>query len=253
MKWPGGSRHCADSDLGRPRRRIESLDGMNILIASFQCQGFAVLPGVLDASACASISNWLDASPMTGAGNRRLLVNTWCQELAIRLRSNDRLAPFLPEDAVAVQCTVFDKDPDKNWLVPLHQDRSIPVREKVESAGLSGWSEKEGDIFVQPPSSVIEQLTAVRVHIDSCPVHSGALRVVPGSHRRGLLTAQGADDCRARAGEVVIPASQGEALIMKPLILHASSKTSSGARRRVLHFVFGPRTLPLGLEWRHAI
>jgi hypothetical protein len=40
---------------------------------------------------------------------------------------------------------------------------------------------------------------------------------------------------------------------MKPLILHASSKASSGERRRVLHFVFGPRALPLGLAWQHAI
>jgi ectoine hydroxylase-related dioxygenase (phytanoyl-CoA dioxygenase family) len=159
----------------------------------------------------------------------------------------------LPKDAVAVQCTFFDKARDKNWLVPLHQDRSIPVREKVEFAGLSGWSEKDGDIFVQPPAAVLEQLTAVRVHIDPCPVHGGALRVVPGSHRLGLLTEQGADEFRARAGELAIPASQGEALVMKPLILHASSKALSGTRRRVLHFVFGPRTLPLGLEWRHAI
>ncbi len=50
-----------------------------------------------------------------------------------------------------------------------------------------------------------------------------------------------------------IPAAQVEALIMKPLILHASSKSSSDERRRVLHFVFGPRTLPLGLEWQLAI
>ena len=211
------------------------------------------MPAVLDASACASISQLLDASPTAGAGSRRLLLNSWCQHLAVKLRSSIQVASFLPGDAVAVQCTVFDKTPHKNWLVALHQDRSIPVREKVDGAGLSGWSEKEGDIFVQPPSSLLENLTAVRVHIDSCPVQNGGLRVVPGSHRLGLLTAQGADDYRARAGEVAIPAAQGDALVMKPLILHASSKASSGERRRVLHFVFGPRTLPLGLEWQHAI
>ncbi len=226
---------------------------MSNVTASFESQGFAVVPAVLDASSRASISKLLDASPTTGAGSRRLLLNTWCQDLAVNLRSSIQVAPFLPSDAVAVQCTVFDKTPHKNWLVALHQDRSIPVRKRVECASLSGWSEKEGDIFVQPPPALLEKLTAVRVHIDSCPVNSGALRVVPGSHLLGLLTAQGADDFRARAGEVAIPAAQGEALVMKPLILHASSKASSGERRRVLHFVFGPRALPLGLEWQHAI
>ncbi len=226
---------------------------MGSVIASFQSQGFALVPAVLDASACASISMLLDASPTTGAGSRRLLLNTWCQDLAVKLRSSVQIAPFLAVDSVAVQCTVFEKTPHKNWLVALHQDRSIPVRKKVEGAGLSGWCEKEGDIFVQPPPALLEKLTAVRVHIDPCPVKNGALRVVPGSHRLGLLTAQRADDFRARTGEVAIPAAQGEALIMKPLILHASSKSSSDERRRVLHFVFGPRTLPLGLEWLLAI
>jgi hypothetical protein len=211
------------------------------------------VPNVLDASTCSSVSRLLDASPTNGAGSRRLLLNTWCQELAAKLRSSIQLAPFLPRDAVAVQCTIFDKTPDKNWLVALHQDRSIPVREKVAGAGLSGWSEKEGDIFVQPPPAFLELLTAVRVHIDSCPVQCGPLRVVPGSHRLGSLTARGAEDIRARVGEVAIPAARGDALVMKPLILHASSKASSAARRRVLHFVFGPRILPLGLQWQHAI
>jgi len=40
---------------------------------------------------------------------------------------------------------------------------------------------------------------------------------------------------------------------MKPLILHASSKATSAARRRVLHFVYGPKVLPFGLQWKHAI
>jgi ectoine hydroxylase-related dioxygenase (phytanoyl-CoA dioxygenase family) len=226
---------------------------MQTATASIESQGFTVVPDVLDTAACASISNLLDASPVSGAGSRRLLMSVWCQDLAAKLRSNTRIASLLPRDAVAVQCTLFDKSPDKNWLVALHQDRSIPVRERLADAGLSGWSEKEGDIFVQPPHSLLEQLAAVRVHIDSCSVQSGPLRVVPGSHRLGLLSTPDAEECRARVGEVVIPAAQGDTLVMKPLILHASSKGSSSARRRVLHFVVGPRTLPLGLQWRHAI
>jgi hypothetical protein len=51
----------------------------------------------------------------------------------------------------------------------------------------------------------------------------------------------------------ILAASRGGALAMRPLILHASSKATSLASRRVLHFVFGPPKLPLGLEWRWAI
>jgi hypothetical protein len=39
------------------------------------------------------------------------------------------------------------------------------------------------------------------------------------------------------------------------LLLHASSKAgaASASRRRVLHFLFGPRELPRGLRWRHKV
>jgi hypothetical protein len=219
----------------------------------FEARGFAVVPSVLDELTCSRVSDALDAERKSGAGTRLLLQSPWCQELASRLRSLDALIPFLPADAVAIQCTVFDKSPEKNWLVALHQDRSIPVREKVEAPELSGWSEKEGAVFVQPPVALLQQLTAVRVHIDACPLEGGPLRVVPGSHRAGLLSNPAADEWRAAAGEIALVAARGDALVMKPLLLHASSKASSVIRRRVLHFVFGPRNLPLGLRWRHAL
>jgi hypothetical protein len=42
-------------------------------------------------------------------------------------------------------------------------------------------------------------------------------------------------------------------LVLKPLLLHASSKASMPSQRRVLHFVFGPPVLPFGLEWPQAV
>jgi len=226
---------------------------MGNVSANFLAQGFAVVSTVIDGTSLAAISNHLDAVPAEGAGSRGLLRHGWCQTLAAKLRSVLTAQQLLPEGAVAIQCTLFDKGPRKNWLVALHQDRSIPVRGKVEASELSGWSEKEGDIFVQPPVAVLEQLTAVRLHIDDCPAESGALRVVPGSHARGFLSQAEAEGFRARHEEVVVPVSAADALLMKPLILHASSKATSGARRRVLHFVYGPKVLPFGLHWQHAI
>ena len=65
-------------------------------------------------------------------------------------------------DAVAVQCTYFEKSADRNWLVPIHQDLAIPVARRVEHPALRGWSHKEGSLFVQPPADVLAQLVAVR-------------------------------------------------------------------------------------------
>jgi hypothetical protein len=46
---------------------------------------------------------------------------------------------------------------------------------------------------------------------------------------------------------------RGDVLVMRPLLLHASSKASGFGMRRVLHFLFGPPTLPNGLRWPHAV
>jgi hypothetical protein len=226
---------------------------MDTLANSFASQGFALVTKVVDGGACDATAAMLEEAQSRSAGSRRLLEQSWCQDLAREVRRHSAVSALLSSDAVAVQCTVFDKSPSKNWLVALHQDRSIPVLERVEAAELTGWSEKEGDIFVQPPASVLEQITAVRLHIDACPAESGALRVVPGSHLRGVLDLAEVERFRSIAGERVLPSPRGGALVIKPLLLHASSKAAAPLQRRVLHFVYGPRELPLGLAWRYAI
>jgi ectoine hydroxylase-related dioxygenase (phytanoyl-CoA dioxygenase family) len=91
---------------------------------------------------------------------------------------------------------------------------------------------------------------AVRVHLDDCDDRNGALRVVPGSHQLGRLTSSDAVRERDARGEICVAVPKGGAMLMRPLLLHASSKASIDGTRRVLHFVFGPRKLPHGLRWR---
>ncbi len=220
---------------------------------SFERDGLVVFSNVLNGSECDAFVGHVQLLADAGAGSRMLLDKTWCAELADQLRSNAKLRTLLPNDPVAVQCTLFDKSPTKNWLVALHQDLSIPVKRRVDSPECSGWSEKEGKVYVQPPVAVLEQLVAVRVHLDDCPVESGALRVIPGSHVEGRLDRERVEELRSENGEVAVPVARGGALVMRPLILHASSKATEPSPRRVLHFVFGPRALPLGLEWRWAV
>ena len=221
-------------------------------VSEFKKSGYFVIPGVIDAVLNRRLGAFLGGIA-SGAGSRRLLDEAWCAHLAGALRNDARIRSLLPRKGVAVQSTLFDKSPTKNWLVSLHQDLSIPVKSRVDSPDCSGWSEKEGQVYVQPPVDVLEQLVAVRVHIDDCPAESGALRVVPKSHLEGRLDRGRAEELRKQNGETAVPVARGGALVMQPLILHASSKATSRDSRRVLHFVFGPPTLPLGLEWRWAV
>jgi hypothetical protein len=216
---------------------------------TFDAAGFCVVDGVVPPSTCDRLCSTLSAVVSSGAGSRTLLAHPESRELVGTIKSNPEVRPLLPPSAVAVQCTLFDKTPEKNWLVALHQDLSIPVRARIESERCGAWSQKEGQWFVQPPDEVLSRLVAVRVHLDASTTESGPLRIVPGSHRFGRLTASEADTHRKAFGETAVHSPRGGAIVMRPLLLHASSKATAPIRRRVLHFLFGPVDLPFGLEW----
>lgn len=220
---------------------------------SFATDGFALVTGVLPANECEVIAARVSPRIAISGGTRCLLGQSWCTSLAERLRMHPVLSRLVPAQFVAVQCTYFEKSAARNWLVPVHQDLSIPVAERIADPSLRGWSEKEGSIFVQAPIAVLEQLVAVRVHLDSCTEQDGPLRVVPGTQGRGRIEPEEAAAIRDAATEVACCAHRGEALVLRPLLLHASSKATGTSRRRVLHFLFGPRDLPNGLRWQHAV
>ncbi len=204
-------------------------------------------------SECESLVGETTEVASESPGTRCLLSLDWCRSLVGRLRSHPGLSAMVPADHVGVQCTYFEKSSSRNWLVPIHQDLSIPVAERVDSAELRVWSEKEGMLFVQPPVDVLESLVAVRLHLDRSAAEDGPLQVVPGTHRQGRIEPQQARHLRGRGPLVACTLERGDALVMRPLLLHASPKASGTSRRRVLHVLFGPRQLPYGLEWRHAV
>jgi hypothetical protein len=211
-------------------------------------EGFALVPGLLSQAECDVIAQRLDASEARGVGSRRILQLPWCTGLATRVMGHEVVRAALPSHARPVQCTFFEKSTAKNWLVPIHQDLSIPVARRVDDPAFTGWSEKNGSVYVHAPDSVIEQLLAVRVHVDACSSADGPLRVVPGSHQSGRVGPARAAQL-GRANGIEVPARRGDALLMRPLLLHASSKSSGSSQRRVLHFLFGPEELPSGLAW----
>jgi hypothetical protein len=151
-----------------------------------------------------------------------------------------------------VKATLFDKTPAANWRVPWHQDLSIAVEERREVPGFGPWSVKDGVVHVQPPIAILEGIVAVRVHLDAAGPETGALRVVPGSHRLGRLGPAETESARTELGEVVCSVAAGGAMFMAPLLLHASSASRSPGHRRVLHIEYSALALPAGLRWASA-
>lgn len=224
-----------------------------VVLSSFERDGFALVPRVLTAVECQAVADHTAPAAGASGGTRTVLSQPWCASLANRILWHPELARFLAADMVAVQCTYFEKSIARNWLVPIHQDLIIPVAERVPEATLRAWSEKEGELFVHAPANILEKMVAVRIHLDRCSSKDGPLRVVPGSHVYGRLDSESTAAASQVGHEVTCTAQRGDALVMRPLILHASSKSSGTSGRRVLHFLFGPLVLPHGLRWRHSL
>ncbi len=155
----------------------------------------------------------------------------------------------LGEDAFLVRSILFDKTDAANWKVPWHQDVTIAVQERHDAAGYGPWSLKQGVVHVQPPTTVLEQMLTVRIHLDPCPSSNGALRVMPGTHKLGRIDQDLAPDYVREPETVTCEAVIGEALVMRPLLLHASSASTQPAHRRILHFDFANAVLADGLAW----
>ena len=110
------------------------------------------------------------------------------------------------------------------------------------------WSVKEGTICAHAPASALEQIVAIRVHLDDSNAENGALKILPGTHSSGVLSDDAIHELAARTPAVECCVKAGGVLLMRPLVVHASSKTRSGAPRRVLHIEYASRTCFGGLE-----
>ncbi|HEX8235517.1 MAG TPA: phytanoyl-CoA dioxygenase family protein [Abditibacteriaceae bacterium] len=173
---------------------------------------------------------------------------------ALRETVNAPLLRTLVESILGARCfpvrgILFDKVPGANWKVPWHQDLSIAVRERIEVEGFGPWSQKAGVVHVQPPTKILEQMLTLRLHLDDCGLPNGPLRVIPGSHQSGKLNAQEIAAWRQREEEVVCASPRGGVLLMRPLLLHASSSAETVGHRRVLHIEWAAQELPGGLQW----
>jgi ectoine hydroxylase-related dioxygenase (phytanoyl-CoA dioxygenase family) len=154
--------------------------------------------------------------------------------------------PLLAEIACGVlgtrcfpfRATLFEKSPVSNWLVVWHQDTALPLRERVEAPGWGPWSVKERIDYAHAPAGALSQVLALRIHLDDSTADNGPLRVLPGTHVLGVI---GDDEIHALASRITpvdCIAAKGGVVAMRPLLVHASSKSRSEKPRRVLHLEY---------------
>lgn len=219
------------------------------LLQRFELDGYAIVADAVPQQLLGDLATALDADR---AGTRNLLNIPIVRQLATSESVRRLVEPILGTDAFAVRAILFNKLPGANWKVTWHQDCVVAVRERKDVPGWGPWSVKDSVLHVRPRAEVLERMLAVRVHLDDCGEQNGPLRVLPGSHRRGLLS-----DAEIlglpKEGAVTCAVPRGDAILMRPLLLHASSPATTATNRRVVHIEFAADDLPDGVEWHERL
>ncbi len=164
---------------------------------------------------------------------------------------NQNLIEFIKtnfgENYFITKSIYFDKPEKSNWFVSYHQDLTISVNKKIEVDHFENWTVKQNQYAVQPPKEILENNFTIRIHLDTTTKDNGALKVLKASHKKGISRVENIN--LNEETETICEVEKGGIMIMKPLLFHASNKTTNNERRRVIHIEFSNQILPNEFEW----
>ncbi|MDX2172224.1 MAG: phytanoyl-CoA dioxygenase family protein [Bacteroidota bacterium] len=164
---------------------------------------------------------------------------------------NDKLKTtikhLIGDNYFVVKSIYFDKPEKSNWFVSYHQDLTISVDKKADIPNYGPWTTKQNQFAVQPPLDILENIFTIRIHLDDTDEQNGALKVVPSSHLKGIYRPETID--WTKENETICAVQKGGVMLMRPLLLHSSSRSTNNKQRRVIHIEFSNKNLDGGLNW----
>jgi hypothetical protein len=224
---------------------------------TFDTNGFLVINAIYTSSEIEHLISVVESATKTNANFRQstqlFAIRQFLKEIpqAIPLIFNTRLTElihsFFASNYFVVKSIYFDKPQQSNWFVAYHQDLTISVNKKVDAIGYQAWTVKQNQFAVQPPLPILENNFTIRIHLDNTDETNGALNVITGSHLKGIYRPQSIDWTKEK--ETSCPVSEGGVMVMRPLLLHSSNKTTTNHKRRVIHIEFSNQTLANDLKW----
>jgi ectoine hydroxylase-related dioxygenase (phytanoyl-CoA dioxygenase family) len=207
--------------------------------------GFAIVDSCLNEQTIEQLTEEMSESIYA---QRNLLSVPMVRKLAKSNAVRELICSVLGPNCFAVKGIFFNKTQSSNWKVAWHQDLTIAVSERLAVDGVGPWTVKAGVVHVQPPTDVMAGMVAIRLHLDDSGLENGPLRVIPGSHKTGRLSNEQIASWQQKQA-LTCTVARGGAVLMRPLLLHASSACSVAEPRRVIHLEFAATELPHGLRW----
>ncbi|WP_394850673.1 phytanoyl-CoA dioxygenase family protein [Pendulispora brunnea] len=137
--------------------------------------------------------------------------------------------------------------------------RAIVMNKSATGGTPLPWHQDGGRFWGLDREPTLQIWTA----LDDAPLESGCVEVLPGSHRRGLVTPLGGvvganfvEEQHANESAVPLPASAGDVILLHNQIWHRSGRNSTGRPRRAFSVCYmdaatrclrkkrAPRTFP---------
>ncbi|OJV54460.1 MAG: phytanoyl-CoA dioxygenase [Bacteroidetes bacterium 43-16] len=229
--------------------------------AALEEKGFTTLEAIYtpeEVAAIIDVINQADHSKETFRKSADLFaIRQFLKEIpeVCHLIFNHKLQQLIREvfgqDYFVVKSIYFDKPEKSNWYVAYHQDLTISVDKKIVLESFGPWTIKQGQSAVQPPIDILENIFTLRIHLDDTDADNGALRVIEQSHRKKIYRPEMLD--RTLEQETICPVKKGGIMIMKPLLLHSSARSTNHKKRRVIHIECSNVTLPGSLNWAEKL
>ena len=211
-----------------------------------QTSGYGYIPNVLSKTETLSLLQEIENAglPRSRAGVRHAMKHPSIARIANEASMMRIAETILGDGAVPFRATLFEKLPDSNWLVAWHQDTALPLRHREETPGWGPWSVKDGVTYAHAPARALEQVIALRLHLDDSTAQNGPLRVLPGTQTIGVLTDDEIHGLSETAEAIDCLMPLGGVVAMRPLVIHASSKSQMELPRRVLHIEYASSLQP---------
>ncbi len=224
---------------------------LNRTKTQFNIRGFFIVPNLLKKDNLAVLKNVLDCDrqSLRLGTNHSEIYHSAISEIIKSDVLRKLITELLGKEAGLIRTLFFNKTRETNWAVGWHQDRTIAVKQKIPVAGFTGWSIKENIPHVQAPASLLKNMLICRIHLDPADIDNGVLQVIPGSHQKGIERTNNLMQNASSTISVPCTVQAGDAVVMRPLLIHRSKKSTTLKPRRVIHLEYADCELPYPLQW----
>ncbi len=227
------------------------------LKSNLATDGFVTIPGIYTSQEIDTILDTINSAnsenPNFKKSNGLFAIRQFLKEIPetkepiFNSQLKNIISNLFGDHFFVVKSIYFDKPEQSNWFVSYHQDLTISVDKKLDIPQYTLWTVKQNQYAVQPPMAILNSIYTVRIHLDDTNEHNGALKVIPGSHKKEIYRPETID--WGKETKTTCDVEKGGIMIMRPLLLHSSERTTNHHKRRVIHIELSNEQLPSGLNW----